>query len=89
MTTEDAKFQYGILTGKVECLIVLPYSFNIAFATTLIPSIAASQATGEINKAIQRIKFSILATILIALPCTGVFFILQIQYLNYCFQMHI
>lgn len=75
MTTEDAKFQYGILTGKVEGLIVLPYSFNIAFATTLIPSIAASQATGEINKAIQRIKFSILATILIALPCTGVFFI--------------
>lgn len=75
MTTEEAKFQYGILTGKVEGLIVLPYSFNIAFATTLIPSIAASQATGEINKAIQRIKFSILATILIALPCIGVFFV--------------
>ena len=75
ITAEEAKIQYGILTGKVEGLIVLPYSFNIAFATTLIPSIAASQATGEINKTIQRIKFSILATILIALPCTGVFFV--------------
>lgn len=74
MPNEEAKLQYGILTGKVESLIVLPYSFNIAFATSLIPSISASQATGETIKAIQRIKFSILATILITLPCTGVFF---------------
>lgn len=73
MPNEEAKLQYGILTGKVESLIVLPYSFNIAFATSLIPSISASQATGETIKAIQRIEFSILATILITLPCTGIF----------------
>lgn len=72
MNMESAKFQYGILTGKVEGLIVLPYSFNIAFAITLIPTISAAKATGQMEKAIKRIKFSILATILIALPCTAV-----------------
>lgn len=72
MGTEEAKFQYGILTGKVEGLVVLPYSFNIAFATTLIPTISASKARGEMEKAIKRINFSILATILITLPCTAV-----------------
>ena len=74
MNSEEAKFQYGILTGKVEGLVVLPYSFNIAFATTLIPTISASRARGEMNKAVKRINFSILSTILICLPCTAVLF---------------
>jgi len=73
--TEQAKFQYGILTGKVEGLVVLPYSFNIAFAITLIPTIAAAQARGEMDKAIKRVNFSIMATILIALPCSAVLII--------------
>lgn len=75
MEAEDAKLQYGILTGKVEGLVVLPYSFNIAFAITLVPTISAAQARGEITQAIKRIKFSILATILISLPCTAILFI--------------
>ena len=73
--TEEAKLQYGILTGKVETLIVLPYSFNIAFAITLIPTISAAKASGEMEKAIKRINFSLLATILIALPCTAALFV--------------
>lgn len=73
--TEEAKFQYGILTGKVESLITLPYSFNIAFAITLVPTISAAQARGEMTKALKRINFSILATILITLPCTAILFI--------------
>ncbi len=72
MGTDEAKFQYGILTGKVEGLVVLPYSFNIAFATTLIPTISASKARGEMDKAEKRISFSMLSTILISLPCMAV-----------------
>ncbi len=72
MGADNAKLQFGILTGKIEGLVALPYSFNIAFAITLIPTISAAQARGEIDKAIKRISFSILATILISLPCTAV-----------------
>lgn len=75
MEKEKAKFQYGILTGKVEGLVILPYSFNIAFATTLIPTISAAKARGEMDKALKRINFSIMATILICLPCAAVLFV--------------
>ncbi len=69
MTEEKAIKQYGILSGKVDTLISLPLSFNIAFATTLVPSITSAKAIGD-NKTIEkRIRFSLLITILIGLPC--------------------
>lgn len=40
MSDEMAKFQFGIYTGKVDTLVGLPLSFNIAFATVLVPSIS-------------------------------------------------
>lgn len=66
---EEAKTQYGILSGKVETLINLPLSFNVAFATALVPAIAAARAKGETDKAVKRISFSLTTTILIVLPC--------------------
>lgn len=70
LTEAEAKTQYGILSGKVDTLITLPLSFNIAFATALVPSIASSMAKGEKENAGKRISFSILVSILIGLPCT-------------------
>ena len=67
---ENATLQYGILNGKVDTLTTLPYSFNIAFATALVPTISAAIAKKEIYIAKRRIKFSILITILIGLPCS-------------------
>lgn len=66
----EAKIQYGILSGKVDTLITLPLSFNIAFATALVPAIAAAIAKKEIQSASKRISFSLLVTIIIGLPCT-------------------
>ncbi len=70
LTEAQAKSQYGILSGKVDTLITLPLSFNIAFATALVPSIASSIARGDKESASKRISFSILVSILIGLPCT-------------------
>ena len=67
---EKATIQYGILNGKVDTLTMLPFSFNISFATTLVPTIASTIAKNEIDTAKRRIKFSILITILIGIPCT-------------------
>lgn len=66
---EQAKIQYGILGGKVDTIVNLPLSFNIAFATALVPSISSSKAVGRIEDGKEKIKFSLLLTILIALPC--------------------
>ncbi len=65
----EAKAQYGILSGKVETLTSLPLSFNVAFATALVPAISAARAKGELNKGVKRISFSLLTTIIIVLPC--------------------
>lgn len=66
---EEAKIQYGILSGKVDTLVTLPMSLNIALATALVPSIASAKAIGDNNTICKRVSFSLLITILIGLPC--------------------
>ncbi len=70
MEEEQAKIQYGILNGKVDTLITLPLSFNIAFATVLVPAVAGYIANGQKQRANEKISFSILISILIGIPCT-------------------
>lgn len=67
---EEAKIQYGILSGKIDMLVTLPLSFNIAFATALVPAISSAKAVGNIANIQKRIKLSTLVTILIGLPCS-------------------
>lgn len=64
----EAVRQYGILSGKIESLITLPFSFNMAITTTLIPTIAGYKAKGENEKNKSIIKFAILIGILISIP---------------------
>lgn len=70
-----AKIQYGILSGKVDTLTSLPLSFNIAFATALVPALSFARAKNDMTTANKRVSFSILVTILIGLPCTAGMFL--------------
>lgn len=70
-----AKIQYGILSGKVDTLTSLPLSFNIAFATALVPALSYARAKKDMATANKRVSFSILVTILIGLPCTAGMFL--------------
>ncbi len=70
MNESAAKIQYGILSGKVDTLTSLPLSFNIAFATALVPAISSARAKKDMTIANKRVGFSILVTILIGLPCS-------------------
>lgn len=65
----EAKAQYGILSGKVDTLVSLPLSFNIAFATALVPAITSAKTTGDMETGRKRVSFSLLVTMLIGLPC--------------------
>jgi len=69
MTESLAKTQYGILSGKIDILVNLPMSFNVAFMTALVPAISSDRAKGGIENTKKRIEFSLLITILIGLPC--------------------
>lgn len=70
LPAEIAIEKYGILSGKVDTLIGLPLSVNIAFATALVPAIAAAKAKKDTETATKRTSFSLLISMLIGLPCT-------------------
>lgn len=65
---KEAIKQYGILSGKIESLIALPFSFNMAIVTTLIPRVSGDKAKGDLNKTKEMIKSTILAGILFTIP---------------------
>lgn len=69
MPEDMATAQYGILGGKVDTLTNLPLAINVAFSTALVPAIAAAKARND-NKTIkEKTSFSLLVSMLIALPC--------------------
>ena len=85
MSEAEAKIQYGILSGKVDTLTSLPLSFNIAFATALVPAISFARAKKDMSTANKRVGFSILVTILIGLPCSVGMFVFAEQILKLLF----
>lgn len=70
LSQEEALKQYGILSGKVDTLISLPLSFNIAFATALVPAITYARVQNDTKQITKKISISLLITMLIGLPCT-------------------
>ena len=82
---ENATIQYGILNGKVDTLIMFPLSFNIAFATTLVPTISRGIAKKQLEDVKRKIKYSLLITTLIGLPCTIVMNIFSNEFIKILF----
>ncbi len=80
---EQAKKEYGILSGKVELLISFPLSFNTAISTALLPSIAASK--NNLKKAEGRINKSILFASVLAIPISAIFFFYGTEILKLLF----
>ncbi len=63
---EQAKIEYGILSGKVETLVSFPLSFNSAITTALLPSIVASKS--NLKKREDRINKSITFGLTLTVP---------------------
>lgn len=85
LSEEQAKIQYGILSGKVDTLVTLPMSLNMAFATALVPSISSSKAIGDIETIRKRVSFSMLISILIGMPCMIIMILFAKQILELLF----
>ena len=60
----------GILS-KTDVLVNLPLALNTAFSTVLVPTVAAAFAKKDYSAAESKISFSLLVSIVIALPCTA------------------
>lgn len=71
LTLEEANRQFGILLGKVDILMSVPLSINVAFSVALVPFISSAIAKKDKKAATDKINFSIKTSVLIALPCAA------------------
>lgn len=80
---KEAKKQYGILSGKVDPLINLPLSFNMAIITALLPSISATN--GNADKINKRIFQSYFIGMAISFPILFIYMYYPNEILNLLF----
>lgn len=67
---EKANEIYGIIVGKVDILVSIPHTFNVAIVTPLIPMITELMVKKNYKAAQNRINFSMKLSAIIAIPCT-------------------
>ena len=65
-----AKTKYGILSGKIDTLCILPLSINVAFVTGMVPSISKSVARNNFNEVNKKSKMFLIITFIIAIIST-------------------
>lgn len=58
------------MLSKGDIIINLPLALNIAFSTVLVPTVAGALAVGDKKTACDKVSFSLLVSIVIALPAT-------------------
>lgn len=80
-----ANAKYGILSGKVDILLAVPLSINVAFSVALVPFISSAIARHRKDEAINKIEYSLKISSLIALPCTFGLFVLATPIFNMIF----
>ncbi len=85
MTEKQAKVQYGILSGKIDTLCLLPLSLNVPFITGMVPTIAKAVAKKDEEELLKKINFFMRITVIIALPSTIGMIIMAEPILNLLF----
>lgn len=66
----DEAIRLSGMLSKGDVIINLPLALNIAFSTVLVPTVAGAIAKGDRKTACDKVSFSLLVSIIIALPAT-------------------
>ena len=85
MSESEAKIQYGVLSGKIDTLCILPLALNVPFVTGMVPTISRSVAIGDRDELTKKVNLFLKTTVLIALPSTVGLIIFSNQILNLLF----
>ena len=72
-STKYISYNYGVITGYVIPLILLPSFFTIAISDALLPNISNDYSKGNIKKVKYKLKLSILFSIIIGVIFTTIF----------------
>lgn len=74
ISEDEAKMQYGILSGKIDTLCSVALSLNVAFVTVFIPNITKSFVKGDTINTNKKIYIFIFITLIIGIPITLIMF---------------
>ena len=74
ITEDEARVQYGILSGKIDTLCAVALSLNVSFVTVFIPNIAKSYVKKDFNRMKKKIYIFIFVTLIIGIPITVIMF---------------
>ena len=75
ITEDEARVQYGILSGKIDTLCAVALSLNVSFVTVFIPNIAKSYVKKDFNRMKKKIYIFIFVTLIIGIPITVIMFL--------------
>ena len=67
---DELTMELSGMLSKGDVIINLPLALNIAFSTVLVPTVAGAMAVGDKKTACDKVSFSLLVSIIIALPAT-------------------
>lgn len=75
-------YQYGVLSGYVMPLLLLPSFFTLAISQALLPIISKEYARGNIRSCKKKIKLAITISLLIGIPVTILFILIPDTFLK-------
>lgn len=68
--------EYGVITGYVQPLLLLPSFFTMAISTSLLPVISSSYSRGNYNYAKKKLKQALIISLFIGIIFTIIFMII-------------
>lgn len=78
--------EYGIISGFVLPLLLLPSFFTTAISQALVPVISKSYNCGNIKEVVRKLKQAIYFSLLIGIPCTIIFELFPSFILNFLYK---
>ena len=82
---EDAKIQFGILSGKIDVLCSAVTALNVALVTAFVPSIVKSFVKKDLKRVYKKILIFITITLMIGIPFSIIMICFPEKVLNLLF----
>lgn len=88
-SNEYITFEYGVITGYVYPLLLLPSFFTMAISTSLLPVISSSYSKGYYQYAKKKLKQAMLISLAIGIVFTIIFLLIPDILLKFIYNTHL
>ena len=82
-------YEYGIITGYVYPLLLLPSFFTMAISTSLLPVISNNYSRGNYRHVKKKLKQAIIISLIVGIFFTAIFMIIPEVLLNFIYDTNL